>query len=300
MGLKIAIFGSNSFSGSNAVSFFSKRGFDVYSFSKTRKNINENFYKFNINNKKDIKKAINIIKQKKIKFIINYISKSLVEESWKKPEDWLITNSLSLPMFYIHLSKIKNIKKIIHFSTPEVYGNTTKKIDETAPFNPSTPYALSRVTADMTANLLFKNFNLPIIITRTSNVYGEGQENFRIIPKTINFLKKNKKIPLHGAGKTKRNFIHIDDVNEALYLLLYRGKNGETYNITGNDFISIKDLVRIISNIQNKNFKKHTKNVKDRKGKDLNYILSNKKIKKLRWSPKKKLNIELKNMIKNI
>ena len=52
-------------------------------------------------------------------------------------------------------------------------------------------------------------------------------------------------------------------------------------------FISIKDLVRIISNIQNKNFKKHTKNVKDRKGKDLNYILSNKKIKKLRWSPKK-------------
>ena len=82
-------------------------------------------------------------------------------------------------------------------------------------------------------------------------------------------------------------------------LLLYRGKNGETYNITS-DFISIKDLVRIISNIQNKNFKKHTKNVKDRKGKDLNYILSNKKIKKLRWSPKKKLNIELKNMIKNI
>ncbi len=117
----------------------------------------------------------------------------MVAESWKKPADWYYTNSFSIPFFYFKLSKIKSIKKFIHFSTPEVYGNTIKKIKEDEYFSPTTPYAVSRVTGDHTVKILYKFFNFPAIITRASNVYGENQEKFRIIPKSISFFKTGKK-----------------------------------------------------------------------------------------------------------
>ncbi len=287
MKLKIAIFGSNSFSGSEAANFFLKKGYEVFCFSKNHSKINSKlkskFYSFNINNKKDVDKAIKILNKKKISYIINYISKSLVAESWKNPSEWYFTNSFSLPYFYFELRKVKKIRKVIHFSTPEVYGNTSKKISENNIFLPSTPYAVSRVTGDQTLEILNKYFKLPYIITRASNVYGENQDEYRIIPKTINFLLNRKVLPLDGGGKTKRNFIHINDVNNALLTILKKGAIGECYHISGDDIISIKKLVKLISKKVGTPYKRYIKISKDRLGKDLKYHLDSRKLKKLRW-----------------
>jgi dTDP-glucose 4,6-dehydratase len=286
---KIAVFGSNSFSGSEFANFLIKKDFEVHCFAKNKKNINLKskkikFYKFDINKKSDVDKALKILTKKKINLLINYISKSLVAESWVRPEVWFFTNSYSLTMFYFKLSKLKFLTKLIHFSTPEVYGDTKNKISENNFFFPTTPYALSRVTADQTISVLNKFFKMPVIITRTSNVYGERQDLYRIIPKTVkNFLDK-KKIQLHGGGSSKRNFIYIDDVNEALLKIILKGKIGETYHIAGNDIISIKDLVYFIAQTLKLNPKKVTTVTKDRLGKDNLYHLNNKKIKKLGWS----------------
>jgi UDP-glucose 4-epimerase len=81
----------------------------------------------------------------------------MVAESWIFPKDWYYLNSYILPSFYHEISDYKFIEKVIHFSTPEVYGSTKKKIKETNLFNPSTPYGVSRVTADQTCNTLFKS-----------------------------------------------------------------------------------------------------------------------------------------------
>ena len=131
-----------------------------------------------------------------------------------------------------------------------------------------------------------KERSLDYVSLRAANVYGETQKLYRIIPKTIAYCVLNKKIPLHGGGKSKRSFIHIDDVSEATYLVMTKSVSGEIYNITNEHNISIKNLVNFICNKLNKNFNQNVKISNDRTGKDSHYNLSSSKLRKLGWKPK--------------
>ena len=295
----IFVIGSNSFSGSNFVNFLLDKKLFVVGISRSKENKNI-FLKYkknkNIKNFKfyraDINKNFNLIKKLLNKYkpsiIINFSSQGMVNESWKSPLDWYLTNFLSTVKIVNFLLKKKYLKKFINFTTPEVYGDNKKKLSEEAKFNPSTPYALSRASADTHMKLMNKYKRFPIIFTRTANVYGPYQQLYRIVPKTIILLIKKKKIPIDGNGLTFRSFIHINDVNMALYKILQHGKTGETYHISTSNYISIKDLVKKIIKIlrKTKNFNKFIYYKRDRIGKDEFYKLSSKKIiKNLKWKP---------------
>lgn len=295
----IFVIGSNSFSGSNFVDFLLDKKLFVVGISRSKENKNI-FLKYkknkNIKNFKfyraDINKNFNLIKKLLNKYkpsiIINFSSQGMVNESWKSPLDWYLTNFLSTVKIVNFLLKKKYLKKFINFTTPEVYGNNQKKLSEEAKFNPSTPYALSRASADTHMKLMNKYKKFPIIFTRAANVYGPYQQLYRIVPKTIILLIKKKKIPIDGNGLTFRSFIHINDVNMALYKILQHGKTGETYHISTSNYISIIDLVKKIIKIlrKTKNFNKFIYYKRDRIGKDEFYKLSSKKIiKNLNWKP---------------
>ncbi len=295
----IFVIGSNSFSGSNFVNFLLDKKLFVVGISRSKENKNV-FLKYkknkNIKNFKfyraDINKNFNLIKKLLNKYkpsiIINFSSQGMVNESWKSPLDWYLTNFLSTVKIVNFLLKKKYLKKFINFTTPEVYGNNKKKLSEEAKFNPSTPYALSRASADTHMKLMNKYKKFPIIFTRAANVYGPYQQLYRIVPKTIILLIKKKKIPIDGNGLTFRSFIHINDVNMALYKILQHGKTGETYHISTRNYISIIDLVKKIIKIlrKTKNFNKFIYYKRDRIGKDEFYKLSSKKIiKNLKWKP---------------
>ena len=129
-----------------------------------------------------------------------------------------------------------------------------------------------------------------MIITRTANIYGPYQQLYRIIPKSIIYFLKNKKLSLHGGGNSYRSFIFMEDVSNALFKILKKGKIGSTYHISTNEFISIKKLVNII---QKKLKKKNLLNLKakERMGKDYAYKLSSIKLKKeIKWKPRTSLN----------
>jgi dTDP-glucose 4,6-dehydratase len=219
----------------------------------------------------------------------------MVSESWLNPEDWYETNIVAQVKLYKELFKFKFIKKFIHVSTPEVYGATRGKIKENFNFNPSTPYAISRATADIHLNKYFINFKLPVIFTRTANVYGPYQQLYRIVPKALLFARLNKKIDLHGNGTSKRSFIFIDDASAATYLISIKGKVGSTYHISTDKIISIKNLVKKISKITMINYNNLANITKDRIGKDSYYNLNSKKIKKeFNWKAKIDLSTGLK------
>ena len=200
---------------------------------------NFKFHKLDINKNKN--KIIKILNNFKPEIVINYSAQSMVNESWDSPTDWYYTNVIGTISLLEELKNKKYLKKYIHFSTPEVYGSTSKNISENLFFNPSTPYAVSRSTTDHHINLLYKEFNFPSIITRASNVYGPFQDLYRIIPLTIFKILKDK-LFLHGGGRSKRSFIHID-VNITLLKIIRKGKVGHTYHISTNKKISIYDLV---------------------------------------------------------
>lgn len=293
---KILIIGSNSFSGSHMCNFFLTRGYFVIGISRSSLNNlylpfksshkNFKFYKIDIN--KNNQKIVDIIKKFKPKYILNYAAQGMVNESWLSPLDWYQTNVISNIRLIEKIKKFKFIKKFLQFSTPEVYGDTKKKILETEPFNPTTPYAISRSACDYHLLRISKYFNFPVIITRTANVYGPYQQLYRIVPKTMMMIKKNKKILIHGKGLSSRSFIHITDACDAVYEILRKGNIGQTYHISTNSFITIKDLVKKINKLMN--VKKMYSYSKDRVGKDHRYHLSSNKLKKeIKWSSNIKL-----------
>ena len=303
----ILVIGLNSFSGSQFTKYLLNKNYYVIGVS--RSNLNKNCYlPFDKRNKKfkffkltigkDTKKITDLIIKFKVKYIVNFASQSMVAESWKSAEDWFYTNSYSLPVLYKNINEKCKIKKIIHFSTPEVYGSNKKNLIENYNFNPSTPYAISRTTADYYIKALNENYKFPFITIRAANVYGEFQRLYRIIPKTIDYFSKGKILPLHGSGKSFRSFIHIDDVSSAIFITLKKGKIGETYHVATNQMITIKNLVKFIAKILNKDLKKSILNKKDRMGKDKFYKLNSNKIKQLGWKPKISLKMGLERVLK--
>lgn len=293
---KILIIGSNSFSANSFINLALKENFKVFAISRSKissskyltydkNNKKFNFFKLDIN--RNFKKILLLINKVKPRYIINYASQSMVGESWNSPIDWYRTNSLGLIKLYNHISNLEFTTRLVHISTPEVYGNIRKETKENKNYNPTTPYAASRITAEHFLDLLSTQNKINYCSVRASNVYGEHQKLYRIIPKTIFSILSKSKLTLHGGGQSKRNFIHIDDVSSAIYSVMIKGKRGNCYHISGKDLISIKNLVQKICKKMNYQFKDLIRNSSERKGKDKYYSLSSAKIKKqLNWQQK--------------
>ena len=294
---KYFIIGSNSFSGSSFINFLLNKNYEVAGISRSKElefyyspyfyNKNKKKYKFkkiNIVNKKN--EIIKFIKNFRPSVVVNYAAQGMVEESWYNPEDWYQTNLVSQSILYKEISKFKFIKKFIHISTPEVYGNISKPIKENFNFNPTTPYAISRAAMDLHLKNYFKHYKLPVIFTRTANIYGPYQPLYRIVPKALISAKKGIKLDLHGGGNSIRSFIYSGDVSNATYIISKKGKLGETYHISNNSYYTVKNLVKKISKLQNVKFENLCNISKDRIGKDYSYKLSFDKLKKLGWLPK--------------
>jgi dTDP-glucose 4,6-dehydratase len=300
MSKKFLILGSNSCAGNHFLKFCIEKKYKIISTSRNKLNkalylandiCNEvNHIQIDLNKEADLYKLKSIIENEKPEYIVNFSSQSMVAESWLYPQDWLTTNILSFEKLLQILIKFKFIKKYIHFSTPEVYGDAKGEIIEGSPHNPSTPYALSRSTGDMLLKMYSNQYGLKYAITRAGNVYGKGQKLYRIIPKSFYCLDHDMKIPLHGGGNTRRNFVHSYDVAKALDIIADTSGDFNEFHIGADNYLSIKDLVEKICLLNNKEIQNCTTITEDRKGKDLDYFMSFDKIKQLGW--KAEINIE--------
>jgi len=297
----IIVIGSNSFSGASFTHHALKQGANVIGISRSKEanssflpykwenHGNFTFHSLDLNH--HLKEIIALINHFKPTHIINFAAQSMVGESWLNPTDWFMTNVVSTINLHDNLRKCDFLKRYIHISTPEVYGACSGFVDEKFPFNPSTPYAVSRAAADMSLRTFYDTYNFPVITTRAANVYGPGQQLYRIIPRTIFFILLGKKIQLHGGGISTRSFIHMSDVSRATWNIMEQGKVGETYHISTNEVISIRELVESICLKLKVKFKDHVEVVGERLGKDAAYHLDSSKLrKKTNWKDQINLN----------
>lgn len=307
---KVVVIGSNSFSGSHFINFLLDQTFyQIIGTSRSSekkeiylpyKKINSDRFEFHqLDLNKDLDRIMKLIDSLKPEYIVNFASQSLVGESWDNPDHWYKTNVLSIVKLTNYLKNKDFLKKYVHISTPEVYGNCRGSVNENEPFNPSTPYAGSRAAADIFIMMLIKQFNFPAVFTRAANVYGPGQQLFKIIPRSIVYIKKNKKIPLHGGGEAKRSFIHIRDVCRATQQIMENANSGEIYHLSTNTLISIKDLVKNISEKMDRRVEEVVDIVETRRGLDEAYILDSTKAQnKFNWQPQIKLEEGIEETIK--
>lgn len=294
----VLVLGSNSFSGASFVRHLLQQGLDVIGASRSpeaaevflpykwltkEQQARFRFAQLDLNH--DLDKLEGLIRDEHIQVIANFAAQSMVGESWDKPDDWMQTNVVSVARLAERLRHIDFLEKYIHVTTPEVYGSTDGWIDEDTPFNPSTPYAVSRAAGDMLFKIYRETFGLPMVATRAANVYGPGQPLYRIIPRTLFFLLTGRTLELHGGGVSTRSFIHIDDVSRATWQIALHARVGETYHISTDRIIAIKDLVALLCEKLNKPFDAHVKVVGERPGKDSAYWLKSEKLRfKLGWA----------------
>ena len=225
-----------------------------------------------------------LVRNHETPYVINFAAQSMVAESWLNPADWFMTNTVSTVKLHDELRKCDFLKRYVHVSTPEVYGSCSGFVDESFPFNPSTPYAVSRAAGDMNLKTFHAAYDFPVVTTRAANVYGPGQQLYRIISRTILYILLGEKLQLHGGGVSRRSFIHMDDVSDATLKIMLHGKNGDTYHISTNEVVSIRQLVETICIKLGVHFEDHAEIVGDRLGKDAAYQLESTKLRtELNW-----------------
>ena len=192
------------------------------------------------------------------------------------------------------------IKRFIQISTDEVYG-TLDEIDEPftedTPLAPNSPYAASKTSADLLCRSFYETYKYPIMITRCSNNYGPNQYPEKLIPLMMEKARNNEKLPVYGDGKNIRDWVHVQDHCEAIDVVLHKGKNGEIYNIGGEDERRNIDIVKTILYKLHKGYHQ-IEYVTDRLGHDWRYAMDISKIKnELGWSPRITFEEGIKNLI---
>lgn len=304
------VIGSNSFSGACFVDYLlehsdcqvvgvsrSAENNDIFLPYKKRHSDSFSFYQLDVN--KNMDAIMGLFDNEKPDVIVNYAAQGEVVSSWRNPEQWFQTNCMGVVNLANRLKDKKYLKKYVHISTPEVYGDCEKAIAESKTYNPSTPYAASKASADLFLFVLFKILGFPLIMIRSSNVYGAYQQLYRIIPRSIIYLKKRMKVPLHGGGYAVRTFIHIRDACDGVYRAIEKGKLGEIYHLSSEDVYMVRDVVRMISEKMGVDFWQVTEDVEKRLGQDSQYLIDSIKARSdLGWKPQINMDDGLDEVIK--
>jgi dTDP-glucose 4,6-dehydratase len=307
----ILVTGGAGFIGSNFISYLLER----YSEYKII-NLDALTYAGNLDNLKDIshnphytfikvdirdkKKIDDIFKEYSIDIVVNFAAESHVDRSIVEPEVFLTTNIIGTQVLLDTAKKYWKIHpldkycraykqgvKFLQVSTDEVYGalGETGMFVETMPCLPNSPYSASKASADMIVRAYHETFGMPVNITRCSNNYGPYQFPEKLIPLMISNCLNDKELPVYGDGMQIRDWLHVKDHCVAVDTVLYKGKDGEVYNIGGNNEKANIEIVKLIIGALGKS-ENLIKYVKDRPGHDRRYAIDNTKITtELGWRP---------------
>jgi dTDP-glucose 4,6-dehydratase len=294
---RLLVLGANSFAGSVFVDASLSAGHEVRGVSRSLegkhfflpvksnpKQLNYRFYQCDLLSNMDV--LFDLITKFKPEYVIDFAGQGMVAESWQNPHLWYETNVLAKIRLHEFLRFQDSMIKYVRASTPEVYGSTEFSIHEGQPYNPSTPYAVSHASIDMSLMAFYRQYGFPVVLTRFANFFGPGQQLYRIVPKTILLALTGGRLSLHGGGTSIRAFIHARDVASALLLVLEKGQIGETYHFSTSEFLTIKQAVERTLGLVGVDFNAVIDLSSDRPGKDMAYLMdASKAITNLGWKP---------------
>jgi dTDP-glucose 4,6-dehydratase len=297
MGKKIVVIGSNSFSGQDFIDLLlddpgtrvigvsrSPERPPVFLRYKQRDDLSRyTYHQLDLN--RDMKALCEMLDRERPEYIVNFAAQSEVGPSWDHPEHWFQTNCVALGELVNHLRKCDYLRRYVHISSPEVYG-TCSGFDENAPMNPSTPYAASKAAADLLLKTYYEHFGFPVVTVRSTNVYGARQQLWKIIPRTIIYLKLGRKITLHGGGKSVKSYIHIRDISRGESAILESGKIGQGYHLSPERGHMIREIVTRICQLMGYDPDACTTDTEERTGQDAAYVISSVRARtELGWYP---------------
>jgi len=242
------------------------------------------FYKVDVTDKGSVEE---VFRKEKPDVIVHWAAESHVDRSILDASPFLDTNIKGTQVL-LDIARQQEIKRFINISTDEVYGDLEEEgqFYETTPLNPSSPYSVSKASADMLGRAYHRTYGLPVITIRPSNNYGPWQYPEKLIPVVILKALNDQKVPVYAKGENVREWLFVSDCAEAVFKAVEKGRAGEIYNVGSGEEKRNIDVVKTILKILGKT-EDLIEFVKDRLGHDFRYSLNSDKIRQeIGWKPK--------------
>ena len=209
-------------------------------------------------------------------YVVHFAAESHVDNSIKDGRPFVRTNVEGTFNMVELALKVKGLKKFIHISTDEVYGDMNDyglevSADEEFSLVGSSYYSATKASSDLIVQSAGRTFGLPYVITRTCNNFGENQHSEKMVPKIIKMIKNDESIPVYGDGEQIREWIHADDNAKSIINIMLSDEVNQVFNIGSGYRITNNELIKIVSEIVGKDVK--FEYVKDRLGHDRKYAL---------------------------
>ena len=299
--MKLLVTGGAGFIGSNFIHYWLKNypkdqitNLDMLTYAGNLENLrdiesnsNYKFIKGDIADAAIVSEAI-----KGVDLIVHFAAESHVDRSIKNSADFIRTNveGTRVLLEAARSGGGQNASiRFHHISTDEVFGSLSPeapKFNEQTPYDPRSPYSASKAAADHLVRAYYHTYGLPITISNCSNNYGPFTNPEKLIPLFITNLLEEKKVPVYGAGKNIRDWIHVDDHNRGVDFIIRKGKIGETYCLGGNNEKTNLEITKLILAIMGEG-EEMIEYVTDRLGHDLRYAIDFSKAKNdLGWEPR--------------
>ena len=232
----------------------------------------------------DRKSVQDIMKSERPDTVVHWAAESHVDRSIANASPFLETNITGTQVL-LEAAKDYGVKQFINISTDEVYGDLGQdgKFYESTPLNPSSPYSVSKASADMLGRAYQRTYGLPVITVRPSNNYGHWQYPEKLIPVIIMKAMNNEKVPVYAKGENVREWLFVSDCADAVFQIMEKGEAGEIYNIgSGEEKRNIEVVKTVLALL--KKTEDLIEFTKDRPGHDFRYSLNSDKIRgQLGW-----------------
>jgi dTDP-glucose 4,6-dehydratase len=290
---RILVTGGCGFIGSNFINYIKSLNPDIFVVTIDKVDYCSNTYDINydkivMGNIGDFHLVSSILTDYNIDTVINFAAQTHIDNSFKTPLEFTTDNIVGSHVLIEAVRLYGKIKKFIHISTDEVYGDVSidhEGCTENDILNPTNPYSASKAGAEHIMKSYCYSYKLPIIIIRCNNVYGNRQYKEKLIPRFIHLLLNNNKCTIHGDGVSRRNFIHINDICNAIVKVLMNGNISEVYNVGCKNEYSVMDIAKIlINNLKpNSDINDWIEFVEDRNYNDFRYSINSSKLREIGW-----------------
>lgn len=220
--------------------------------------------------------------------VVHFAAESHVDRSIVDPDTFVRTNCLGTNVM-CDVARQVEVDRFLHISTDEVYGSIEAgSFVETDRIGPRSPYSSSKAGSDLIALSYEETYDLPVIVTRSSNNFGPYQFPEKVIPLFVTNLLDGRKVPLYGDGLNVRDWIYVEDNCAGVDLVLRRGEIGEIYNIGGGNETTNRELTEKVLALCGAG-EEMIEYVTDRLGHDRRYSIDCSKANALGWVPSRTL-----------